>query len=97
MSTVEIALCILRSNDCDYPIQIVPAEDEFDCAFIPLGTDGEVPPAVTVGYDGDTLKALYHATGPNDTTEVPVECVDEYAVVTVPQGTVRVPLYCVRG
>jgi hypothetical protein len=100
MSQTEAAIGSLTDRDGNcFPVSIVPAYDADDCAFVALGL--ESPPALTVGCQDGALRALYHMTGPLDYREVPVEWrySDDgaYAVVTVPEGIVRIPATCVRG
>lgn len=100
MSQTEVAIASLIDGDGNLaPLTIVPAYDEDDVAFVPLSAT--TPPALTVGLHNNTLRALYHETGPLDYREVPVTWDHsehgDYAVISIPEGTVRIPASCLRG
>lgn len=73
-----------------------------DCALVPLGANGSLPPAMTVNEtEQGILIALYHETSPQDAVRVDAEwCrngADRYCRILVPEGTITLAAYLIVG
>lgn len=94
-------IAVLTSIDGD--VSMVPvyrAMHQDDCAMIPLGPDGSVPPCLTVGDVDGSPKAIYFDTGLDDVMQANAEYQrsgeDRYVCVETPLGVVKVSAFLVK-